>query len=182
MVSAVKAAGAVSAITAVVHGVPTVGLEGDALQRFLGRTGVRKVSARDLPIAMAGREDGATTVAASLGLVLAAVGVYGVTAFGVGLQRREIGVRLALGAQPRREVARVVGRAIVAPLWGLVFGGAASALAAVAVKRFLVTVRPADPTAWAGAAALLLLAGLAAAAIPARRAAAIDPVRALRSE
>jgi pseudouridine-5'-phosphate glycosidase len=77
MVSAVKAAGAVSAITAVVHGVPTVGLEGDALQRFLGRTGVRKVSARDLPIAMAGREDGATTVAASLVLCRAAeIGVF----------------------------------------------------------------------------------------------------------
>lgn len=77
MVSAVHAAGAVSAITAVVHGVPTAGLEGEALQRFLARAGVLKVSARDLPVAMARRLDGATTVAASLAICRAArIGVF----------------------------------------------------------------------------------------------------------
>jgi pseudouridine-5'-phosphate glycosidase len=77
MVSAVRAAGAVSAITAVVHGVPTLGLEGEALQRFLRRDGVAKVSSRDLPIAMARGLDGATTVAASLSICRATnVGVF----------------------------------------------------------------------------------------------------------
>lgn len=66
MVAAVTAAGATPAITAVVRGVPSLGLEGDDLARFLARTGVRKVSARDLAPAMVQRADGATTVAATL--------------------------------------------------------------------------------------------------------------------
>jgi len=70
--AAVRARGAVPAITAVVGGVPTIGLDDADLQRFLAREGVRKVSARDLPIAMTLRQDGATTVAASLALCTAA--------------------------------------------------------------------------------------------------------------
>ncbi|MDB4876751.1 MAG: Pseudouridine-5-phosphate glycosidase [Gemmatimonadetes bacterium] len=72
MVGAVERGGAVAAITAVVAGTPAVGLEGDELERFLMRDGVRKVSARDLPFAMAKGLDGATTVAASLALASAA--------------------------------------------------------------------------------------------------------------
>ena len=70
--AAVRARGAVPAVTAVIRGVPTIGLEGDDLARFLARDGVRKVSARDLPVAMAQGVDGATTVAASLALCTAA--------------------------------------------------------------------------------------------------------------
>jgi len=66
MVRAVEAAGATAAITAVVRGVPTVGLSGEDLERFLRREGVRKVSARGLAAAIAGGFDGATTVAATL--------------------------------------------------------------------------------------------------------------------
>jgi pseudouridine-5'-phosphate glycosidase len=66
MLGAVRRAGAVPAITAVVKGVPTIGLDSDELERFLERDGVRKVSARDVPSAVAQRADGATTVAASL--------------------------------------------------------------------------------------------------------------------
>jgi pseudouridine-5'-phosphate glycosidase len=66
MAEAVRGAGATPAITAVVHGTPTVGLTPDELERFLRRDGVRKVSARDIPAAMATGSDGATTVAASL--------------------------------------------------------------------------------------------------------------------
>jgi pseudouridine-5'-phosphate glycosidase len=77
MVSAVRAAGAVSAITAVVHGVPTIGLSDETLRRFLARDGVRKVSSRELPVAMARGWDGATTVAASLAICRAAeIGVF----------------------------------------------------------------------------------------------------------
>jgi pseudouridine-5'-phosphate glycosidase len=68
MVAAIERAGAVAGITGVVGGTPTIGLEPDELERFLRRENVRKVSARDLPTAMAQRLDGATTVAATLAL------------------------------------------------------------------------------------------------------------------
>ena len=72
MVRAIEGRSAVPAITAVVAGVPTVGLEGDDLERFLRRDGVRKVSARDIAVAMTQHADGATTVAATLSLARAA--------------------------------------------------------------------------------------------------------------
>jgi pseudouridine-5'-phosphate glycosidase len=85
IIAAVRDSGAVPAITAVVRGVPAVGLEDDELERFLQRDGVRKVSARDLAAAIALGEDGATTVAATLALasragvsVLATGGIGGV--------------------------------------------------------------------------------------------------------
>jgi pseudouridine-5'-phosphate glycosidase len=68
MTAAVEGAGAVPAVTAVVNGVCTLGLEVDELERFLGRDGIRKVSSRDLPVAVVQRADGATTVAASLSI------------------------------------------------------------------------------------------------------------------
>jgi len=77
MSQAVVDGGAIPAITAVVHGVPTAGLEPDELERFLARDGVRKVSARDLGVAMAAGGDGATTVAATLTLAtLAGIPVF----------------------------------------------------------------------------------------------------------
>lgn len=72
MTSAVRRSGAVPAITAVVRGTSTIGLEHDELERFLAREGVTKVSARDVPLAVARKQDGATTVAASLMLAHAA--------------------------------------------------------------------------------------------------------------
>jgi pseudouridylate synthase len=80
MTSAVARAGALAAVTAVVHGVCTLGVDHDELERFLARDGVRKVSARDLPVAIAQRADGATTVAASLTIAFAA----GATVFATG--------------------------------------------------------------------------------------------------
>ena len=77
MTAAIEAAGALPAITAVVRGVPTLGLAPDELERFLRRDGVRKVSARDLPFAIAQGADGATTVAATLAIaVLAGASVF----------------------------------------------------------------------------------------------------------
>jgi pseudouridylate synthase len=72
MTSAAARAGALAAITAVVHGVCTLGLDHEELERFLRRDGIRKVSARDLPVAVAQGADGATTVAASLTIASAA--------------------------------------------------------------------------------------------------------------
>ena len=80
MMHAVRSAGAVPAITAVVRGVPQVGLEDADLERFLRRDGVAKLSARDIPIAMARQTDGATTVAATLALAHAA----GIAVFATG--------------------------------------------------------------------------------------------------
>jgi pseudouridine-5'-phosphate glycosidase len=72
MVAAVEVAGAVAGITAVAHGTPTIGLRDDEMERFLARDGIRKVSARDIPVAMVRRHDGATTVAAAVALGSAA--------------------------------------------------------------------------------------------------------------
>jgi pseudouridine-5'-phosphate glycosidase len=72
MTKAAARGGALAAVTAVVHGVCTLGLDGEELARFLHRDGIRKVSARDLPVAVAQRADGATTVAASLSIASAA--------------------------------------------------------------------------------------------------------------
>src|SRR5215203_1239837 len=80
MTSAAARSGALAAVTGVVHGVCTLGLEHDELERFLAREGVRKVSARDLPVAVAQRADGATTVAATLAIASAA----GATVFATG--------------------------------------------------------------------------------------------------
>ena len=80
MTNAVERAGALAAVTAVVRGVCTLGVDGDELERVLQRDGVRKVSARDLPVAMAQQADGATTVAASLAIASAA----GATVFATG--------------------------------------------------------------------------------------------------
>ena len=95
MTTAVRAGGSLHAITAVVRGVPTAGLEPDELERFLARDGVRKVSARDLPAAMAARADGATTVAATLCIAsLAGIGVFATGGIG-GVHRRLSGDRTA---------------------------------------------------------------------------------------
>ena len=88
MRAAVRAQGAEPAITAVVRGVPTAGLDGDALERFLRRDGIRKVSARDLPVAIAQRADGATTVAASL-VICVAAGLEVFATGGIGGVHRE---------------------------------------------------------------------------------------------
>ena len=89
MTAAVRAAGATPAITAVVRGVPTIGLADPDLERFLGRDGVRKVSARDLPLAVAAGCDGATTVAASVALARAA-GIHVFATGGLGGVHRQL--------------------------------------------------------------------------------------------
>ena len=83
MVQAVRSRGGVPAITAVVRGTPTAGLEHAELERFLGREGIGKVSARDIPVAMARHADGATTVAATLAIANAA-GIHVFATGGIG--------------------------------------------------------------------------------------------------
>jgi ABC-type antimicrobial peptide transport system permease subunit len=117
-----------------------------------------------------------------LALSLAAVGVYGVVAQSVSRRTQEIGVRMALGAS-RGEILRLVlgqGAAFVA--MGLVLGAAAALAVAPLFRSQLLGVGAADPVSFGVTAAVLAAAALAACALPARRAAAIEPVAALREE
>jgi putative ABC transport system permease protein len=119
---------------------------------------------------------------AGLALVLAALGVYGVVSFAVNRQRREIGVRVALGADRGRVLGLVVGRAMAVVAVGLVAGVALALPLGRLLGRFLFEVSPQDPAALALAPAVLAAVALAASLGPGRRATRIDPVEALRQE
>jgi putative ABC transport system permease protein len=117
---------------------------------------------------------------AFLALLLAAVGVYGVMAYAVSLRAREIGVRVALGAQ-RRDVAwLIVGRGMAMATLGLVAGGAAAVFAARGMRALLPEVGPGDPLSFAVAGATLLIAAGLACVVPALRASRLNPLEALR--
>jgi predicted permease len=116
------------------------------------------------------------------GLLLAAVGLYGVIAYAVTRRTREIGTRMALGAQKRQVVGLVMRQGFVVTAIGLLVGLALAAIAVRAVSGILYGVTAADPLAWL--VAITVLAGTAALAnfVPALRAATIDPIKALRLE
>ncbi len=117
-----------------------------------------------------------------LGLAIAVVGVYGVLAHLVSQRRREIGVRMALGAT-RGSVFRMVLRdAAVLVAAGLAIGGTAAWFLRSVSTAFLFGVEPGDPRAFAGAGLLLAAAAVVASVLPARRAADVDPIEALRAE
>src|SRR5678816_675400 len=120
--------------------------------------------------------------ASLVALVMGMVGLYGVLAYGVTLRRREIGVRMALGAT-MRDVTRMIARRGMA-LAGLGIGaGLLGALAATRVLHgLLYGVSPTDPVALIGTCALLFVVALIASWLPARRAAALDPMEALRND
>ncbi len=119
---------------------------------------------------------------AAVALVLAVVGLYSVLAYGVTQRTPELGVRLALGASPRQLVRLVLGEGLRLTTIGLVVGVAAGVIVARAMTPLLFGVASFDPLAFAGSAASLLLVALAASGLPARRAAGVDPLIALRSE
>jgi predicted permease len=118
----------------------------------------------------------------AVGLVLAAVGLYGVTAYGVEQRRSEIGVRMALGADRGSVIAMVLRGAFWQVGIGLGIGIPAAIGAGYLMASQLFGVTPWNPLLLAFATVLLGLAALVAAVIPARRAASIDPIQALRSE
>ncbi len=115
-------------------------------------------------------------------LALAAIGTYGVVAYAVAQRRREIGLRIALGARPSQVRAQFVGLALRLLAVGLVVGGAGAWLAAGAVQGLLHDVRALDPWMLAAAGGLLAVVALAASAIPSERAARVSPVEALAEE
>jgi len=117
-----------------------------------------------------------------LGLVIAAVGIYGVMAYVVAQRTNEIGVRMALGATRGNVVSMVLRRAGALMMAGLAIGAAGAWWLSTTVKTFLFAVQPNDPWTFAAALAVLASAGLLASALPARRAATVDPLIALRAE
>ena len=117
-----------------------------------------------------------------LGLVIAAVGIYGVMAYLVAQRTNEIGVRMALGATRGNVVGMVLKRAAALMAMGLVIGAAGARLLSTNVESFLFQTQATDPRIFAASLVMLTLAGLAASAVPALRAAAVDPLVALRHE
>jgi ABC-type antimicrobial peptide transport system permease subunit len=115
-----------------------------------------------------------------LALLLAALGLYGVTSYSVNRRRGEIGVRMALGASAVGVVRLVMARVGWLMAAGVVLGGAIAWWASSLVSTLLFGLGPRDPPTFAMAGGVLALAGALAGWLPARRAARIDPVRALR--
>lgn len=121
-------------------------------------------------------------VFATAALVLAAVGIYGVMAYWVSRRTREIGVRMALGAVPSNVLGLVLGRASVTILIGLVIGLAGAFVLTRTMVSLLYGVSADDPSTFAGVALLLAGIALIATYVPARQAAKVDPMVALRYE
>ncbi|MDA8020438.1 MAG: ABC transporter permease [Thermoanaerobaculia bacterium] len=117
-----------------------------------------------------------------IGLVLAAIGLYGVMALQVVHRTREIGIRMALGAGVRRVLGEVVKRGLSLACFGLVLGTGLGMLATRVMGSFLLGVGPRDPLTFATVILLLAVVAILASLVPAIRATLIDPVRTLRAE
>jgi len=117
-----------------------------------------------------------------LALLLAAVGLYGVMSYGMAKRAGEIGIRMALGARRADVVGMVLGDALLLVAAGLILGFPLAWAAARAVHSLLFGIAAVDPLAFGGTGAVLIVVALGAAFLPARRAASIDPMRALRHE
>jgi putative ABC transport system permease protein len=119
---------------------------------------------------------------AGVALILSAVGIYGVMAYTVAQRSREIGVRLALGANTRNILSTVLSHGVIQIIVGLALGlGGALALTGV-LKSMLVRITPADPLTFSAVAVVLTGAAMMACWIPARRALRMDPAVVLRYE
>ena len=122
------------------------------------------------------------TIFGALALVIAATGIYGVIAFVVGQRTREIGVRVALGAQHNEVIALFVRQGASVLTLGIAAGLVGAWMSAKTVSSYLFEVQPRDPYVFGAVAAILMTVGLLACWIPARRAARVDPLIALRAE
>jgi len=120
--------------------------------------------------------------AAVITVILGAVGLYGVLAYLVTLRRRELGIRIALGATPRRIAAATTRYGLALAILGAAVGLALLNVAARSMRSFLYGVAPWDPIAVAGSTLTLLVIAAVASWVPARRAARVDPAEALRAE
>jgi putative ABC transport system permease protein len=119
---------------------------------------------------------------AGVAAVLAAIGIYGVLACSVEERTREIGVRMALGAQRRQVLAIVLRRGLALTLAGLALGTASAAGSARLLESLLFGVATVDGPTYASVLLLFFLVALLAAYVPARRATRVDPLTALRAD
>jgi predicted permease len=119
---------------------------------------------------------------AGLSLLLAAVGIYGVVRYAVGQRTQEIGVRMTLGARPIDVLFLLIGHGLLAPVVGLTIGLAAAFWLTRILVSVLFETSPTDPATLTAAVTILFFAALLACAVPARRAASIDPAVALRHD
>jgi predicted permease len=122
------------------------------------------------------------TVFAGIALILALVGLSGLMRFSVNRRTREVGIRMALGAERRDVLLLILRNASVLVAWGLALGLACTWIATRLLKSFLFGVGQHDPFTVVAVSVLLLACSLIAAFLPARRAASIDPMQALRTE
>jgi predicted permease len=131
-----------------------------------------------------GQKVGATllNVLGGLGLFMAGLGLYSVMAYSVAQRTGEIGIRMTLGAKPRDMLALVLRQCLGLALIGLTAGSLAAAALARMLTAVLVSVSPADPAVYAGAAGIIVAIALLSAAIPAWRALRVDPMVALRCQ
>lgn len=121
-------------------------------------------------------------IAGGMALLLGIVGIYGVLAYAVMQRQREVGIRLALGAEPHTVRGMFVSRGMILSAIGILLGSAAAAGVTRWMSSLLFGVKPVDAITYAVAAGVLVVAALAASYIPARRAAAVDPVETLRGQ
>jgi putative ABC transport system permease protein len=119
---------------------------------------------------------------ALVALTLAAVGIYGVVSYAVTLRTREVGVRIALGAEPRHVFRMVVGQGMALAVAAIAAGTAAALALGRVMERLLFGVEARDPLTFTAVVAMLLAAAFTASALPALRATRVDPTTALRAE
>ena len=118
----------------------------------------------------------------ALGLLLAAIGIYGVMSYTVQQRRHEIGVRMALGASPRTVIAMIVQRGAVLSVAGIAIGLVIALAATGLMQKLLFGVPPHDAVTFATIAVVLAAVGIVAAYVPGLRATHVDPVAVLRGE
>jgi putative ABC transport system permease protein len=121
-------------------------------------------------------------VASAIALLLSAVGIYGVISYLVGQRRGEIGVRIALGAPASQVATMIVGQSLRLALAGIAIGLLAALAGTRVLRSLLFEVSPTDPVVLAAVAALLVALAALSSFAPARRAARVDPIEALRAE
>jgi ABC-type antimicrobial peptide transport system permease subunit len=132
-----------------------------------------------LPAQLAGATLG---VFGLLALALAVIGIYGVMSYSIAQRTREIGIRVALGAERRVVLSMVVGQGMRLAATGMTIGLAGALAVTRFASAFLYGISPTDPVTFIAIALLLSAAALLACYVPARRASRVDPIRALRYE